>query len=119
MNDEKSKYLIVNGFWLIDGNYFSKKFCNNDLKLAEQYSKTLHNCFGCVDCVNCINCNHCVACKDCEDCKHCFGCKNCDKCNYCANCDDCSGCENTSGANCLKIPQYIIPMQMQTLLPQR
>lgn len=116
MSDEQNKYLLVNGLWLIDGNYFSKEFCKNDIKLAEQYSKTLLNCFGCVDCRNCVNCNHCVGCNNCKDCEHSSSCNNCDKCSYCISCTNCSGCESVTGANRLKmqtIPQHNAPITMQ------
>lgn len=89
MNDEV--ILLPNGFWLINGNYFSNKFCKNEEE-AKRYAKTLVNCFGCVDCVNCKNCSHCVECNGCQDCEHCHWCNNCNKCSHCRNCNHCDKC---------------------------
>lgn len=117
MSDD-SKIIEFETQWLINGNYFTKALCNNDLELAKKYAETLINCFGCVDCVNCKNCSHCVGCSGCKDCEHCQGCNYCDKCSYCIDCKECSGCENATQMSRLKvksIPQQNMAIPMNLL----
>lgn len=103
---------LSDGTWLINGNCFTKVFCNDDEKIAKQYAKTLVNCFGCVDCVNCVNCNQCVRCRHCKD------------CNYCQDSSFCSVCNhsfNVSWQNGYNIPILLpplIPIPPQPIMQQ-
>ena len=63
-------------FWEIDGNFWSRdKFTYSE---AQDLSKTLKNCKGCVDCEWCIDCYNCIDCLDCKNCYFCHKCRFCD-----------------------------------------
>lgn len=85
--------------WLINGNIFTKDFCNGNIEVAKQYAETLDNCFACVNCINCVNCSNCVECNDCKDCKHCQKCNSCEECHHCFNCLHCNKCVYCYGCN--------------------
>ena len=73
---------------------------------AEEKSKSLKDCTGCLNCNNLKGCRDCRGCSNCEDCEGCFycrdcvgckGCRECRGCVGCIGCEDCSGCDRCEG----------------------
>ena len=103
------------GFWIIDGNYFTKSLYNDET--ARLYASTLKNCFGCVDCINCENCSNCCSCNNCIDCDNCELCSHCKKCSHCHSCFQCSDCKNCANASWFSQCNGVVLAQLVPPLP--
>lgn len=61
---------------------------------AEEMSKSLHNCHGCLNCEFCENSDFCTNCSWCTGCLDCTHCQNCTSCHWSENLVNCSQCES-------------------------
>ena len=74
------------GKWWVDKNN-NMWDCNVfKQEQAEQFSKTLIDCYNCVNCYNCRNCCSCFYCHDCYLCHYCNSCNSCQDCCFCHKC---------------------------------
>lgn len=76
----------INGYWVDENNNrWNIKFYTEEA--AEEFSKSLVNCY------NCIGCDYCYNCQNCNGCRYCTGCINCNNCHDCRYCGDCRCCD--------------------------
>lgn len=94
----------INRYWMDENN--NRWDCGIYTKeQAEDFSKSLVNCYNCCNCMNCnncCNCNYCENCHNCGYCNNCHYCNNCENCYYCyysSNCRDCHSCRNCNNCN--------------------
>ena len=101
-----AKIKQINGYWVDENNN------RWDIEIyteeqAEEFSKSLVNCYNCYNCCDCHDCDNCY---DCENCTHCLNCRNCNNsksCNSCYDCDNCDWCYKCHRCNyCYECREY-------------
>lgn len=69
---------------------------------AEEKSKSLKDCTGCLNCNDLKGCKDCRGCSNCEDCEGCFYCLDCSRCDRCEGCIDCKDCAKCKDGKMLR-----------------
>ena len=83
----------INGYWVDENNNrWNIKFYTEEA--AEEFSKSLVNCYNCIGCDYCYNCQNCNGCRYCHNCHCCNDCQNCNGCRYCTGCINCNNCHD-------------------------